>query len=59
MANKKKRSTWKDRNIKTCGRCGNTGITRKETFICRYCGWPYGEEMEEPLVQITRGPLEE
>lgn len=59
MAKKTKENKWLKDRVKTCGRCGNTGLTKKETFICRYCGWPYGEDMEEPLVQITRGPLEE
>ena len=55
---KKRNNEHRSKNVKMCGRCGNTGITRKEIFICRFCGWPDGEEMDEPLVEITKGPLE-
>lgn len=59
MKKRVRRNKYIKKHIKTCGRCGNSGFTKKEPFCCKYCGWPYGEEMEGYEVIITRGTLEE
>lgn len=59
MKRTKKKNSYIQKYTKTCGRCGYSGFTKKDTFTCKYCGWPYGEALEGYDVVITRGSLEE
>lgn len=55
---KKKTKQRRNKNEKTCERCGNGGFTPKEVFRCKYCGWLNGVGAEEYGAEVTKGSLE-